>query len=140
MITTQKRNGRLAVLCVVCVIAFMAFLGIVNGVTADGIAHAFAGAPVTSYSSTQSYQLGASMIPHQIHPLHGGRDWQIAEVQDIFADSVVVSPVQNTPISSANSRSYSSVAETQFIGQGVALIPDYSNGTRGNRDWKISHL
>ena len=140
MITTQKRNGRLAVLCVVCVIAFMAFLGIANGVTADGLANAFVDAPVTHYSPTQSYQRGVAMIPHQVHPLHGGRDWQIAEVNAIFADSVVVSPVQNTPTSSVTSRSGSSVAETQFIGQGVALIPDYGNATSRNRDWKISHF
>ncbi|MCY4577341.1 MAG: hypothetical protein OXB96_02890 [Candidatus Kaiserbacteria bacterium] len=143
MITIQK-NRRLAILSVICAFAFVTFLGVTTDVTADGVVqsltNAFVGASVTT-SPHQSYGQGVALIPHQVHPLHRDRNLHITQVDEVFTDSAVAGSVAPTSVDSADQRSDLTTVETQYVGQGVALIPDHNySSVRRNRSWKISHL
>ena len=144
MITTQK-NRRLAVLCVIFALVFAAFMGITSGsVTADGIARSltnvFTGTSTTPYTPYQSHGQSVALIPHQVHPLHSGRSWPIAQVGTIFTGVEMTQSTAHSPVSHSVSQYSGIPAETQYVGQGVALIPDYTLPQHSDRDWKISHL
>ena len=121
MITTQN-TGRLAALCVILFLAFAVFLGITHSVTANAV----------------------SFISHPVHPLHSGRALRIAQVDEVFDTmplAVVAAPAQQAVSMkwTWQPETVPIVDETQYIGQGVALIPTYGNPNSG-RSWRISHF
>lgn len=111
-------------LCVTLFLTFAIFLGIIYSVTTDAVS-------LTSHS----------MYP--VHSLHSGRAMRIAQVDEVFDTAplaVVAAPAQTVSMKwQWRPETSPTVTETQYIGRGVALIPNWGNPNSG-RSWRISHL
>lgn len=116
MITTRIK-GRLAILCIICTLACMSFL--------------LTTAPVNGTA------LAADFSPNA----HINRDWQIAQVSDVFVDTVLMEDsVSSIPVV-ADSRQSSgfSFEEPQYAGEGVVLL-SYQVHPLHSRNWQIEHV
>ena len=122
MITTQ-RNSRLAILCVICTLSCVALLWVTTFV--DGVALA------TTYSPEV----------HTVSDVHTDRDWQIAQIDDVFTNTALVEDsVPHAPIATDTRQSDSfSFEGVEYLG-GVALLSHQVHPLHSGRNWQISHV
>ncbi len=117
--TTTQRKGRLVILFVICTLACITLLCITTFV--DGTVLA------TTYSPDQ---------------MHTGRSWQIAQVDDVFANTVLVEDsMAYVPITTGVQWSGDSPdVEAQHTEFGVVLIPYKLHPLHSGRTLQFAHI
>lgn len=126
--TTIQIKKRLAILCVICTLSCVSFLGITTSFGAVALA--------TDYSSDHSYGSGVALISYHVHP---SPRWQVAHLDDVFADTVLVEePALSVPIATHSRQSSEfSFGWTHYPGEGVALISHHVHPLHSNRSLRL---
>ena len=119
MITIQRKE-RLAILCVICTLTCIAFL--------------WATSLIDSVAFARSY-------PSGMYTVHTDRDWQISQVDDIFADMVLAEDtVSSMPVATDSRQSDFSFAKTQYAERGVVLLSHQVHPLHSGRNLRLAHI
>ena len=118
---TIRRKERLAILCVICTLTCIALLWFTSFVT--GVALAM------SYHS-------------EMYTIYTGRDWQIAQVDAIFADTVLVEDSASympVAVDSQQSDGFSFIG-TKYAEGGVVLLSHQVHPLHSGRSLRLTHI